>query len=56
MILNDGLTVLGTNEHSDNETYNGVFEQSALKHINLPQTLKKIGYNVFRFCTDLKNI
>ena len=54
--LNEGLMVLGTDEHFDNEMYNGVFEQSALKHVDLPQTLKKIAYNAFRNCTDLKNI
>lgn len=33
-----------------------MFEQSALENVHLPSTLKRIEYNVFDECKQLKNI
>lgn len=56
MKFNIGLEVLGTNECPDGGIYYGVFWESALQHIELPSTLKRIEYCVFRDCKDLREI
>ena len=43
--------MLGTDEG-----WFGVFENSALENIFLPSTLKRIEYNAFKDCKNLKNI
>ena len=48
--LNEGLEVLGTEEHPDgdsNRMWYGVFEESAVESVELPSTLKKIEYRAF---------
>ena len=53
----DGLEVLGTDEYeNDNQWFYGVFGESALEHVELPSTLKRIEYNAFQHCKDLKSI
>ena len=55
MILKEGLEVLGTEKHSDNNNdCCGVFEDSAIAEISLPSTLKRIGYSTFKDCKNLK--
>ena len=55
--LNEGIEVLGTNElTTDNKLFYGVFEESALRSITLPKTLRKIEYKAFENCQNLKNI
>lgn len=56
-MLNEGLQVLGTDEHFENSgMYFGVFQESAVKHVDLPSTLRRIEYNAFEKCKNLKNI
>lgn len=55
--LNEGLEVLGTNKYpSGYGRWCGVFDGSALEHIDLPLTLKRIEYNVFRDCRELRRV
>ena len=35
---------------------NGVFEESAIEHAELPSTLKRIEYGAFEKCRRLKSI
>ena len=48
-----GLEFIGTN---DDRELDGVFQESALKSIILPKTLKRIEYSTFKKCTYLENI
>ena len=52
-VLNRGLEVLGTDEYLDGEMYLGVFEDSALEHVEFPSTLKRIEYSAFKKCKGL---
>lgn len=54
--LNEGLEVLGTDDHTDGKDWFGVFQESAVKGIVLPSTLKRIEYNAFYYCNDLKSV
>ena len=55
--LNEGLRVLGTDEQPEDERLcRGVFEGSALEHIELPSSLRSIEYAAFRDCESLKSI
>ena len=54
--LNEGLEVLGTDDHPDGKDWCGVFQGSAVEHVELPATLKKIEYSAFEDCRSLKNI
>lgn len=55
--FNEGLEVLGANEYRyDGSEWFGVFEESALERVELSTTLKRIEYNVFGNCKNLKNI
>ena len=57
MKLSDGLEVLGSGECADaGQGFRGVFEESALERVELPSTLKRIEYNAFQHCKDLKSI
>ena len=57
VVLREGIQVLGTDEYNnDNFTYEGVFQDSALTSVQLPSTLKKIKYNTFANCKNLKRI
>ena len=65
MTLNEGLELLGTDEHVEidpqfEETYvypyEGVFFNSKLKTISLPSTLKRIEYGAFKKCAGLASI
>ena len=56
-VLNEGLEVLGTDEYPDDGgLWYGVFAESALQSIELPSTLKRIEYNAFESCKNLKSI
>ena len=53
--------MLGTDEYPDDypkdkKPWRGVFEKSAVEHVKLPSTLKKMEYSVFRECENLKKI
>lgn len=54
--FNEGLDVLGTDEYFNSKTYYGVFEESSIESVELPQTLKRIEYSAFMNCKYLKNI
>ena len=60
VVLNEGLEVLGYADYPPKNTgyqfYFGVFEGSAVEHVELPSTLRQIEYNVFENCQNLKNI
>lgn len=56
MVLNEGLEALGTDEYFDGEMYHGVFEDSAVKRVGLPRTLKRIEYCSFKNCKSLNSI
>lgn len=52
-----GLETLGTGEYAlGGQLYCGVFEESAVQHVTLPSTLRKIEYNAFRCCENLYSI
>ena len=55
-MLNEGLEVLGTDGHPDNETRCGIFEESGLERIELPSALRRIECRVFRKCKALRSI
>lgn len=52
--INVGLEVLGTPEHLDGGGMRlGVFQDSSVEHVELPSTLKRIGYSAFQNCDEL---
>ena len=56
-VLNEGLEVLGTDEYPDGDRmWLGVFEDSSIEKVELPSTLRRIEYNTFRNCKNLKSI
>ena len=49
--------MLGTGERLDNGSgFYGVFEESAIEHVELPSTLRKIEYGVFEKCKNLRGV
>ena len=53
----EGLEALGTDEYVDEgRPLHGVFEGRALGDIKLPSSLKRIAYNAFQNCKNLKRI
>lgn len=57
VVFNKGLEVLGTDEYFEgNGIYFGVFEESAVERVDLPSTLKRIEYNAFMACKNLKGV
>lgn len=57
VVLNEGLEVLGKYKYpEEDDTWNGVFQSSALETIKLPATLKRIEYRVFTDCKNLKRV
>ena len=57
MRFSEGLEVLGTNEYQkDGAPLDGVFENSAVEHVELPSTLKRLECGVFAFCKNLKSL
>ena len=56
-ILNEGLETLGTEEDSlDQLKFCGTFQQSGLKKVKLPSTLKVIRNEAFMGCKNLKSV
>lgn len=56
-VLNEGLEELGFGEYSKGcELLYGVFSGSAVEHVQLPSTLRKIAYNTFMNCRSLRTI
>lgn len=54
-LLNEGLETLGTDEYKpDGERYPGVFQESGLKRVKFPSTLKRIEYTTFMDCERLR--
>ena len=48
--------MLGINDRSsDGDTFFGVFEKSALKSVELPETLRRIAPSAFANCESLEN-
>ena len=57
VVLNEGLEVLGTDEYKDDGNwYSGVFQGSTIESVTLPSTLKRVEYNAFYKCTNLKSV
>ena len=55
--LNEGLETLGTEERSlDQFTYCGVFQESGVRKVKLPSTLKVIKNEAFMGCGNLKGV
>ena len=55
--LNEGLETLGTDELTpEGEHYLGVFEESGLRDVKLPSTLKRIECRAFAECENLTAI
>ena len=54
-VLNEGLEVLGTDEYPESSEC-GVFQDSALKSVKLPSTLRRIEHCAFADCADLKSV
>lgn len=57
--FSEGIEKLGSDEYPDDylpQAYHGVFEESALENIELPSTLKVIGYKAFMGCRNLESI
>ena len=57
MTLNEGLISLGCED--TNERYNdylGVFEESGVKNVSLPSTLRILENNTFKCCADLREV
>ena len=50
--------MLGTDEYlpKDSKFYYGTFRDSALEHIELPSTLRRIEYSAFQSCKNLQRI
>ena len=56
-VVCEGLETLGEEDYlSDGAKQCGIFGGSALKHVELPRTLKRIGYSVFEDCMNLSEI
>ena len=56
-VLNEGLEVLGTEELTpEGEYYLGVFQESGLRDVVFPSTLKKIEYSAFAGCRNMKAV
>ena len=57
IVINEGLEVLGVDEYQDNgNMWAGIFGDSALEHVELPSSLKRIEYSTFNGCKNLRNI
>lgn len=55
--LNEGLEVLGSDDQSEtNSPYGGVFENSGIRSVTLPSTLKTIKGSAFKACKNLNTI
>ena len=55
--FNEGLEVLGTDEYMDGgRMWHGVFQASSIEQVELPSTLKRIGYGAFESCNKLRSI
>ena len=56
-ILNEGIETLGTDERSlDQLTFCGVFQESRLKKVKFPSTLRVIKNETFMGCNCLKSV
>ena len=56
-ILNEGIETLGTDERSlDQLTFCGVFQESGLKRVKFPSTLRVIKNEAFMGCNCLKSV
>ena len=56
-MLNEGLEVLCTDDYIKNgSAFYGFFQSSAAEEVRLPSTLKRIEYNAFRDCRNLKRL
>ena len=56
VVMSNGLETLGTVECFSGGADSGIFEESAVKYISLPATLKIIEHSVFRNCKNLRHI
>ena len=57
VILNEGLEALGVDECPiGRKKYYGVFQESGLRQVQFPSTLKEIGYRAFMDCRNLNTV
>ena len=60
VVLGEGLEVLGRDDYPPKDAtyrfYFGAFDSSAVEHVALPSTLKRIEYRTFNGCKNLRNI
>ena len=57
VVLNEGLEVLGTREHTKEDARDfGVFQESGLERVRLPSTLRRIEHRAFMFCGGLETV
>ena len=57
VVLNEGLETLGTEEQSLNQLkFCGVFQESGVKRVKFPSTLKVIGNEAFMGCKNLRSV
>ena len=48
---------MGTDKYAkDGTRFYGVFQESAVESVELPSTLKRIEYNTFKKCKNLRSI
>ena len=53
----DGLEVLGENSYPEKKgAYVGVFEESTVESVRLPSTLRRIEYDAFNDCKELRQV
>ena len=55
-VLNEGLEALGTDECQNDEPCPGTFQNSGLKRVKLPSTLRRIQHKAFMGCKSLRNV
>lgn len=56
-VLNEGLEALGTDEYKWNgDMCDGSFQESGLRSVKLPSTLKRIWHCAFMKCAYLKSV
>ena len=55
--FSEGLEVLGVGEDTDNDLLcEDAFDGSAIESVQLPSTLRRIEYNAFNDCENLKSV
>ena len=57
VVLNEGLETIGTDEYGTfKRRLEGAFQNSGVREVTLPTSLKRIEYSAFRNCQSLRSI